>query len=122
MFPIMRNGGNGRVKSGLSCARHGAANVRAPQISNEIGFASMKAPILRSRRPDRPRPSGDCVDISGCWRHDAIMYRALIVATLFFVGSHAVSAQPQSVLHIRIVIVDSEQKPIPVPRHVLLIS
>ena len=55
------------------------------------------------------------------------MMRALIVATLLFVGSGAAgsgdaAAQDLSVLHIRAVVVDEAGKVTPVPRHALLIS
>jgi S1-C subfamily serine protease len=56
------------------------------------------------------------------------MLRALFFATLFFattlffVSSRAASGQALSVLHIKIVVVDAQQKATPVPRHALLIS
>jgi S1-C subfamily serine protease len=50
------------------------------------------------------------------------MVRALLFATLFFVSSRAASGQELSVLHIKIVVVDAEQKATPVPRHALLVS
>ena len=50
------------------------------------------------------------------------MFRALLLATLFFVSSRAASGQELSVLHIKIVVVDAELKATPVPRHALLIS
>jgi hypothetical protein len=50
------------------------------------------------------------------------MMRALIVATLLFVGSGAALAQDLSVLHIKAVVVDEAGKVTPVPRHALLIS
>ena len=51
------------------------------------------------------------------------MLRALLFATLVFVGSPAAaSGQALSVLHIKVVVVDAERKATPVPRHALLIS
>ena len=51
------------------------------------------------------------------------MLRALLLATLVVVSSAAVaSGQALSVLHIKVVVVDTERKPTPVPRHALLIS
>ncbi len=50
------------------------------------------------------------------------MLRALLFATLSFVNSRAASAQELSVLHIKVVVVDAERKPTPVPRHALLVS
>ena len=50
------------------------------------------------------------------------MLRALLFATLFFVSSRVASGQELSVLHIKVVVVDAEQKATPVPRHALLVS
>jgi len=50
------------------------------------------------------------------------MRRALGLAFLFVISSLAVSGQALSVLHIKIVLIDAEQKVTPVPRHALLIS
>src|SRR5882762_3976632 len=50
------------------------------------------------------------------------MARALVLATIFFVIPRAASAQPLSVLHIKVVLVDAERKATPVPRHALLVS
>ena len=50
------------------------------------------------------------------------MLRALFLASLFFVSSHAASGQGLSVLHIKVVLVDAEGKATPVPRHALLVS
>jgi S1-C subfamily serine protease len=50
------------------------------------------------------------------------MLRALFLATLFLVSSRAAFGQALSVLHIRVVVIDEEQKATPVPRHMLLIS
>lgn len=50
------------------------------------------------------------------------MLRALLLATLVFVSSHAASGQALSVLHIKVVVVDAERKATPAPRHALLIS
>jgi S1-C subfamily serine protease len=50
------------------------------------------------------------------------MRRALGLAFLFFISSLAVSGQALTVLHIKIALIDAEQKVTPVPRHALLIS
>jgi S1-C subfamily serine protease len=50
------------------------------------------------------------------------MLRILILAALFFVMPRAASSQPLSVLHIKVVLVDSQQQAAPVARHALLIS
>lgn len=50
------------------------------------------------------------------------MLRAFVLATLFFVIPRADAGQPLSVLHIKVVLIDAEQKTTPVPRHALLIS
>ena len=50
------------------------------------------------------------------------MGRAFSLAALWLVASLAVSGQALSVLRIRVVVLDAERKPTPVPRHVLLIS
>jgi S1-C subfamily serine protease len=50
------------------------------------------------------------------------MLRVLFVASLFFVIPRAIVAQPLSVLHIKVALVNGEQQVTPVPRHVLLIS
>ena len=50
------------------------------------------------------------------------MVRALVLATIFFVIPRAASAQPLSVLHIKVVLVDADRKAMPVPRHALLVS
>jgi S1-C subfamily serine protease len=50
------------------------------------------------------------------------MVRALVLATIFFVIPRAASAQPLSVLHIKVVLVDADRKATPVPRHALLVS
>ena len=52
----------------------------------------------------------------------ALMVRALILVTLIAVFPSAARAQPQSVLHIKIVLIDADGKATPVPRHALLIS
>ena len=49
------------------------------------------------------------------------MLRALLLATLVLVMPQA-STQTHSILHIKVVLLDAEQKPMPVPRHALLIS
>jgi S1-C subfamily serine protease len=49
------------------------------------------------------------------------MFRALILGMLVLAMPQA-SGQTQSILHIKVVLVDAEQKPTPVPRHALLIS
>ena len=50
------------------------------------------------------------------------MARALFLAALWLVGSQSATGQALSVLRIKIVVLDAERKPTPVPRHVLLIS
>jgi S1-C subfamily serine protease len=50
------------------------------------------------------------------------MHRALFLALLFLVGSSAVAGQALGVLHIKVVVIDSERKAVPVARHVLLVS
>jgi S1-C subfamily serine protease len=50
------------------------------------------------------------------------MCRALVVAALCLVAPCGLSAQPLSVLHITVSIVDAERRTTPVPRHALLIS
>jgi S1-C subfamily serine protease len=52
----------------------------------------------------------------------ALMVRSLVIATLLAVLPGAARAQPLSVLHIRIVLIDADGKATPVPRHALLIS
>jgi hypothetical protein len=48
--------------------------------------------------------------------------RALLVATAVSVAPSAAAAQDVSVLHIKVVLVDAEGKPTPVPRYALLVS
>jgi S1-C subfamily serine protease len=50
------------------------------------------------------------------------MLHAVVLTTLFFVIPRVSSGQELSVLHIRIVLLDADQKATPVPRHALLIS
>jgi len=50
-----------------------------------------------------------------------VILRTLILATGVLVMP-PVAAQPLSVLHVRVVLADGEQQPVPVPRHALLIS
>ena len=50
------------------------------------------------------------------------MLRALVLATLVFVMPQAASGQLESILHIKVVLVDAERQARPVPRHALLIS
>jgi|KBSMisStaDraftv2_1062788.scaffolds.fasta_scaffold02929_5 S1-C subfamily serine protease len=50
------------------------------------------------------------------------MLRAVVLATLFFIIPRVSSGQALSVLHIKIVLLDADQKATPVPRHALLIS
>jgi len=52
----------------------------------------------------------------------AVMFRALVLATLFFVVPRDSFGQPLSILHIKVVLTDAERKATPVPRHALLIS
>ena len=51
-----------------------------------------------------------------------LMLRALVLATLFFGIPRAGAVQALSVLHVKVILVDSERKATPVPRHALLIS
>jgi hypothetical protein len=46
----------------------------------------------------------------------------MVLATVLAVISRAAAGQEPSVLHIRVVLIDADRKPMPVPRHVLLIS
>jgi hypothetical protein len=50
------------------------------------------------------------------------MLRALLVATVLLAPPSQESGQAVSVLHVRVVLVDAEQKPTPVARHALLVS
>ena len=50
------------------------------------------------------------------------MLRALFLASLVLVSSSAAYGQALSVLHIKVVVIDSERKATPVARHVLLVS
>ncbi len=50
------------------------------------------------------------------------MFRAMILATVVFVIPTEAPGQALSVLHIKVVLVDADQKVTPVPRHALLIS
>jgi S1-C subfamily serine protease len=50
------------------------------------------------------------------------MLRVMVLATLVFAIPRAVCAQPLSVLHIKVVVVGTDGKATPVPRHPLLIS
>jgi S1-C subfamily serine protease len=50
------------------------------------------------------------------------MRRALCLALLVFVSALSAAGQALTVLHIRVVLIDAEQKTAPVPRHVLLVS
>jgi S1-C subfamily serine protease len=50
------------------------------------------------------------------------LWVSTLLATLLFVGSRADAGQAQSVLHIKIVLVDADRKATPVARHALLIS
>jgi S1-C subfamily serine protease len=50
------------------------------------------------------------------------MLRALFLATLCLAASREASGQAVSVLHIKVVLIDADQKPMPVPHHALLIS
>jgi len=50
------------------------------------------------------------------------MSHTRLVAVLWALGMLAVSAQPLSVLHIKIVVTGADGKPTPVPRHMLLVS
>ena len=50
------------------------------------------------------------------------MFRGLVLATLFLITPRIDAVQPPGVLHIKVVVVDSNGHAMPVPRHVLLIS
>jgi hypothetical protein len=50
------------------------------------------------------------------------MLRATVVAALVLIAPHAVGAQTLSTLHIKVVLIDTDGKIMPVPRHALLIS
>ena len=51
------------------------------------------------------------------------MLHAVVLATIAMaLPQAAVAAQPTGSLHIKVALADAEQKPIPIPRHVLLIS
>src|SRR5919198_6693772 len=41
MFPMMRNGGKGRVQSGLDCAKHGQVITKEPSTKTRIDFDNM---------------------------------------------------------------------------------
>jgi S1-C subfamily serine protease len=53
---------------------------------------------------------------------DDRMFRAIVVATLALVVPRSAVGQTTGVLHVRVVLLDAEQKPTPVAGHVLLIS
>ena len=48
--------------------------------------------------------------------------RALLLAALFVVVPLPAFVQGLSVLHVTVTLLDADQKPMPVPRHVLLVS
>lgn len=50
------------------------------------------------------------------------LLRASLLVALFAVVPHPASLQELTVLHITVTLLDAEQKPTPVPRHVLLVS
>lgn len=52
----------------------------------------------------------------------ALMPRALILAQLVVVMPRSGASQELSVLHVRVALVDAENRPTPVPRHALLVS
>ena len=62
------------------------------------------------------------IDIRRSRREDDHMLRALVLATLLCAVPNAVWAQSLGVLHIKVVVLDTEGKVTPVPRHALLIS
>src|SRR5258705_1966423 len=62
------------------------------------------------------------VDIGSPGADDALMGRALLVATCLVTSSPAASAQALSTLHITVTLADSTGKTTPVARHALLIS
>ena len=51
-----------------------------------------------------------------------LMLRGLTLAALWLVIPLSAAGQPLSVLHVKVVLVDADHKPTPVPRHALLIS
>ena len=54
--------------------------------------------------------------------HDRFIVRVFLLAALALIATQAPSGQPASVLHVKVMLVDSEGQPKPVPRHALLIS
>src|SRR5262245_59353428 len=50
------------------------------------------------------------------------MLRAVLLAALVSIAAPAIPAQDLVVLHIKVVLLDADQKPAPVPRHALLVS
>ena len=50
------------------------------------------------------------------------MVRALVLLAVALITPRPVFAQAQTVLHIKIVLVDADRKTTPVPNHALLIS
>ena len=50
------------------------------------------------------------------------MVRALALSTLVLAATLTIAAQPRSLLHIKVVVLDAGQKATPLPRHALLIS
>jgi len=50
------------------------------------------------------------------------MVRATVLAVLVFIAPRVADAQALSTLHIKVVLTDADGKPMPVPRHALLIS
>jgi S1-C subfamily serine protease len=52
----------------------------------------------------------------------ARMLRALLLATVFVAVPRSASLQEPSVLHVTVMLLDAEQQPTPVPRHLLLVS
>src|SRR3954454_3147039 len=51
-----------------------------------------------------------------------IPVRAVILAAFSLAGSQAVAPQPTGLLQIKVILAGADEKPTPVPRHVLLIS
>jgi serine protease Do len=68
------------------------------------------------------RAHGRKVDFRRSRGHDGLMVRALVLATIFALVPLAALPQAPGVLHIKIVLLDSDGKVTPVPRHALLIS
>ncbi len=89
----------------------------------EVGGSSVAAccPQLSNLRASGPLT--DFGLLQPRWpRENGCVLRALTVTALLVLAPYVASGQTLSVLHIRIVLMDAEQKPVPVARHALLIS